>query len=150
MFLFRQTIITKCLVITRLQEISIFKGKLESTTRSKQRTRISSNVILLENHLIKMKRLSNLIISIIYFQISLNGFLLRCEKNIDRKSHFSRFCICKTPTSIVRIATSIYDTITRSRIKYPANISHQRSFNLGKTNRQIIGRLEFQKGNSSL
>ena len=84
MFLFRQTIITKCLVITRLQEIRIFKGKLESTTRSKQRTRISSNVILLENHLIKMKRLSYLIISIIYFQISLNSFLLRCEKNIDR------------------------------------------------------------------
>ena len=50
----------------------------------------------------------------------------------------------------MRIATSIYDTITRSRIEYPANISHQRSFNLGKTNRQIIGRLEFQKGNSSL
>ena len=89
MFLFRQTIIIKCLVITRLQEIRIFKGKLESTTRSKQRTRISGNVILLECHLIKMKCLSNLIISIIYFQISLNGFLLRCEKNIDRKSHFS-------------------------------------------------------------
>ena len=76
-FLFRLTGIIKCLVIIRLQEVSIFEGKFEGTTRSKQRTGISGNVILLECHLTKMKRLNNLIISIIYIQISLNGFLLR-------------------------------------------------------------------------
>ena len=76
-FLFRLTGIIKCLVIIRLQEVGIFEGKFEGTTRSKQRTGISGNVILLECHLIKMKRLNNLIISIIYIQISQNGFLLR-------------------------------------------------------------------------
>ena len=76
-FLFRLTGIIKCLVIIRLQEVGIFEGKFEGTTRSKQRTGISGNVILLECHLNKMKRLNTLIISILYFQISLNGFLLR-------------------------------------------------------------------------